>query len=105
MSAPKNVREALAAAWPAHRERVLGALVASLTLGLAPFYPHAHIWKQLVNVWRGTLTEPIDVFDLVLHGAPWVALFVTTGLLVRGALRARGAEAAGNGASADVSAR
>jgi hypothetical protein len=27
------------------------AVVASLTLGLAPFFPHPHIWKQLKNTY------------------------------------------------------
>lgn len=64
-------------AWGRHRERVVAAALASMTLGLAPFYPHAHIWKQLTSLSRGTLTASIDVFDLALHGAPWVALVVT----------------------------
>lgn len=76
------------AAWPRHRRRVLVSLVASLTLGLAPFYPHAHIWKQLVNLANGTLSQPIDIFDLVLHGAPWLALLASTALLVIDAARA-----------------
>ena len=57
------------------RELVLAAL-AAVTLGLAPFYPHPHVYKQLVNLVRGELSAPIDVFDLVLHGAPWLALVV-----------------------------
>lgn len=69
-------RRALVDAWPQHRRRVVSALLASLTLGLAPFYPHAHIYKQLRNLVQGTLTEPMDVFDLILHGAPWVFLVV-----------------------------
>jgi hypothetical protein len=39
------------------------------------------VWKQLVNLARGTLTEPMDVLDLALHGAPWIALLVTLGQL------------------------
>ncbi|MDO9021995.1 MAG: RND transporter [Deltaproteobacteria bacterium] len=64
-------------AWSRHRDRVVAAALASMTLGLAPFYPHAHIWKQLTSLARGTLRAPIDVFDLAMHGAPWVALVVT----------------------------
>ena len=63
-------------AWKRHGGLVEKAALASATLGLAPFYPHAHIWKQLVNLAHGTLTAPLDVFDLVLHGAPWVVLIV-----------------------------
>jgi hypothetical protein len=72
----RSLADAAREVWPAHRKAVLVALFGSLTLGLAPFYPHAHVWKQLVNLAHGTLTEPIDVFDLILHGAPWVALLV-----------------------------
>lgn len=72
-------REALAEAWPRHKSRVRTALLATLTLGLAPYFPHAHVWKQLMNIVHGTLTEPLDIFDLVLHGTPWVLLIVFVG--------------------------
>ncbi len=78
---PQPPGSALGMAWSRHRGRVVLALIASLTLGLAPFVPHAHVWKQLVNLARGTLTEPMDVLDLALHGAPWIALLVTLGQL------------------------
>ncbi len=84
-----TLRAAVCAAWPRHRVRVLASLVASLTLGLAPFYPHAHIWKQLVNLAHGSLSQPVDVFDLVLHGAPWLALLAVTTHLLIDAARAR----------------
>jgi len=51
------------------------AALASASLGLAPFVPHAHVYKQLVNLWHGRLSAPIDIFDLALHGAPWLWLF------------------------------
>ncbi|WP_432449745.1 RND transporter [Aliiroseovarius marinus] len=44
-----------------------------LTLGLAPFTP-PHIWEKLVMLFSGTLTRPIDMFDLAMHGAPWAVL-------------------------------
>lgn len=71
-----SARDRLEQAWPQHRSLVLGALAASLTLGLAPFYPHAHVWKQLVSLAQGTLREPMDIFDLLLHGTPWLVLLI-----------------------------
>ena len=50
------------------------AIIASLTLGLAPFVPHPHIWKQIRNLWYGRHMAGIDWFDLLMHGAPWVFL-------------------------------
>jgi hypothetical protein len=53
----------------------LGLLVvAALALGLAPFAPEPHLWQKLKMLSSGTLTRPIDIFDLVLHGAPVVLL-------------------------------
>lgn len=49
------------------------AIILCLTLGLAPFSP-PHIWEKLQMLVRGTLVKPIDWFDLVLHGIPWVIL-------------------------------
>ncbi len=53
----------------------LGALViAALTLGLAPFFPEPHLWEKLKMLAAGQLSRPIDIFDLVLHAAPWLLL-------------------------------
>lgn len=53
----------------------LGLLVvAALTLGLAPFVPEPHIWEKLKMLASGSLSRPIDIFDLLLHGTPWLLL-------------------------------
>ena len=49
-------------------------VLACLTLGLAPFTPEPHVVEKLGMLADGTLTAPIDIFDLLLHGAPWVLL-------------------------------
>ncbi|MFC3087385.1 RND transporter [Tabrizicola soli] len=49
-------------------------VLASLTLGLAPFAPEPHLWEKLKLLAAGGLVRPIDIFDLVLHAAPWVLL-------------------------------
>lgn len=77
-SVPASFGSSLRVAWKRHGSRVLMAGLASATLGLAPFYPHAHVWKQLVSLAHGTLTQPLDVFDLLLHGAPWIALLIVS---------------------------
>lgn len=60
------------------------AVMASLTLGLAPFLPHPHIWKQIQNLWYGREMLMMDWLDLLMHGAPWVALFVILGSMAFG---------------------
>ena len=47
-------------------------VIASLTLGLAPFVPEPHVLEKLKMLFDGSLARPIDIFDLVLHGSPWV---------------------------------
>jgi hypothetical protein len=51
------------------------ALIA-LTLGLAPFLPEPHVWQKLNMLISGELTRPLDIFDLLLHGAPWLLLSI-----------------------------
>lgn len=47
----------------------------SLTLGLAPFYPEPHVIGKIRWVMGGAVgMQPMDWFDLVLHGTPWVLL-------------------------------
>lgn len=55
---------------------VIYLILASLTLGLAPFTPEPHIWEKLRMLAGGTLTRPIDIFDLILHGLPWLLLIL-----------------------------
>lgn len=50
--------------------------IASVSLGLAPFFPEPHIWKQIINIYHGRLTESIDWLDLLMHGIPWLLLIV-----------------------------
>ena len=54
-------------------------LIASLTLGLAPFFPEPHLWGKLKWVFGGAHGMQIaDWFDLLMHGVPWVMLFRIT---------------------------
>ena len=50
-----------------------GVVLACATLGLAPFAP-PHVVEKLGMLARGELSRPIDVFDLFLHGSPWLLL-------------------------------
>lgn len=49
-------------------------LIACLLLGLAPFIPEPHVWQKLKMLADGSLARPLDIFDLFLHGAPFVVL-------------------------------
>lgn len=49
-------------------------ILASLTLGLAPFFPEPHIVEKLRMLVQGQLTRPIDIGDLLMHAAPWLLL-------------------------------
>jgi len=53
---------------------LLYAVLFAATLGLAPFVPEPHILEKLRMLAAGTLTEPLDIFDLVFHGWTWVLL-------------------------------
>jgi len=49
-------------------------VIIALTLGLAPFAPEPHVWEKLKMLAAGTLVRPVDIFDLLMHGLPWVLL-------------------------------
>ncbi len=49
-------------------------IAACLLLGLAPFMPEPHVWQKLKMLMDGTLVKPLDIFDLLMHGAPFVVL-------------------------------
>lgn len=51
-------------------------LVVSLTLGLAPFVPEPHIVGKLRWLMGGAIgMKPLDWFDLIQHGFPFILLF------------------------------
>ena len=60
---------------------VAALAVAALSLGLAPFFPEPHLVEKTRMLISGTLTRPVDIFDFVLHGTPWVLLALK---LIRG---------------------
>ncbi len=51
-------------------------LILCLTLGLAPFTPEPHIWEKIKMLTAGTLSRPVDIFDFMIHGLPFVLLFI-----------------------------
>ena len=53
-------------------------VMISLFLGLAPFVPEPHVWEKLKMLADGTLAKPVDIFDLFMHGTPWVLLGLKT---------------------------
>ena len=58
-------------------------LILCLTLGLAPFTPEPHIWEKIKMLTAGTLTRPVDIFDFMMHGLPFVLLFIKLIMLTR----------------------
>jgi hypothetical protein len=58
-----------------NRSKLLFPLLLALGLGLAPFFPEPHIWGKLKWLWGGAVgMQPMDYFDLLFHGAPWLYL-------------------------------
>lgn len=58
-------------------------LVASLTLGLAPFAPEPHIWGKLRWIAGGAHgMKAMDWFDVFLHGTPWLLLLASLAALL-----------------------
>ncbi|MDH3392925.1 MAG: RND transporter [Desulfobulbaceae bacterium] len=41
---------------------------------LAPFQPMPHVIEKLIMLKNGTLSRPIDIFDLFFHLAPLLLL-------------------------------
>ena len=62
-------------------------IVIALTLGLAPFAPQPHVVEKLAMLFAGTLSKPVDVFDLLLHGTPWILLATKLFRIASGASR------------------
>ncbi|MEE9374744.1 MAG: hypothetical protein V3V04_00245 [Rhizobiaceae bacterium] len=44
-------------------------LIGAVFLGLAPLFPEPHLFGKVKMLLAGTLTKPLDIFDLFMHGA------------------------------------
>ncbi len=58
-------------------------VIAALALGLAPLTPEPHLWQKLKMLANGTLSRPIDIFDLVMHASVPLLLVVRLIRMVR----------------------
>ena len=58
-------------------------IVIAVFMLLAPFKPMPHVMEKLIMLKNGTLTRPIDIFDLLLHGTPLVLLVLKLATMAR----------------------
>ena len=49
-------------------------IIAAILMILAPFKPMPHVLEKLIMLKNGTLTKPIDIFDLFYHLIPTIIL-------------------------------
>lgn len=48
--------------------------VAAVWLALAPILPEPHLIEKLRMLTEGTLSRPLDIFDLLMHSVPLLVL-------------------------------
>ena len=51
-------------------------IIVALFMLLAPFTPMPHVIEKLIMLKNGTLTKPIDIFDLFYHLIPTIILLL-----------------------------
>lgn len=60
-----------------NKQRLRLIIILVLTLGLAPYSPEPHLFGKIRWLKGGAVgMQPMDWFDLVLHGFPFVLLLV-----------------------------
>lgn len=52
----------------------LPLILLAVFMLLAPFRPMPHVVEKLIMLKNGTLTRPLDIFDLIFHLAPTAVL-------------------------------
>lgn len=51
-------------------------IVLAILMLLLPFKPMPHVIEKLIMLKNGTLTRPIDIFDLFYHLIPTILLIM-----------------------------
>jgi hypothetical protein len=49
-------------------------IVLAVWMAIAPITPEPHLIEKLRMLGMGTLTKPLDIFDLLMHAAPLALL-------------------------------
>ena len=61
--------------WPFLDKIPYSILIAiAVFMILAPFKPMPHVLEKIIMLKNGTLTKPIDIFDLFYHLVPTIIL-------------------------------
>ncbi|MCB1735424.1 MAG: RND transporter [Gammaproteobacteria bacterium] len=66
-------------------------LISALLLGSAPFVPEPHLVEKLRMLVDGTLSRPLDIFDLFLHASLPTLLIIRLARMAMGLPRNAGA--------------
>ncbi|MDQ7015814.1 MAG: RND transporter [Gammaproteobacteria bacterium] len=53
-------------------------IVGTIFLGSAPFVPEPHLVEKLRMLFEGSLSRPMDIFDLFLHASMPTLLIIKT---------------------------
>ena len=51
-------------------------IVVAVFFALMPIQPEPHLFEKLRMLFEGTLTRPIDIFDLFMHSLPTILLAI-----------------------------
>jgi len=53
---------------------ILLLAVVAIYMAIAPIQPEPHLVEKIRMLSQGTLSRPIDIFDLLMHATPLVLL-------------------------------
>ena len=51
-------------------------ILLAMYMAVAPLQPEPHLLEKLRMLSQGTLSRPIDIFDLLMHATPTVLLVI-----------------------------
>ncbi|HUV13470.1 MAG TPA: hypothetical protein VMY18_07485 [Acidobacteriota bacterium] len=56
----------------------------AIVLAVLPIYPQPHLVEKLEMLANGSLSKPLDIFDLIWHGWPLVLLGIKVAMTFLG---------------------
>lgn len=51
-------------------------IIVAVLMLLVPFYHLPHSAEKIIMLFEGTLSRPLDIFDLIMHTTPTILLGV-----------------------------
>ncbi|MCU7835395.1 MAG: RND transporter [gamma proteobacterium symbiont of Taylorina sp.] len=57
-------------------------IILAILMAIAPFGAEPHLIEKWNMLMAGTLRKPLDIFDFLMHSAPFILFVIKVGMII-----------------------